>query len=64
LMDAPTLLRVAGELVAVDAEGLLLTDGLGRRRSVTAARQSFAGELSEGPYSLINPDRTILALCA
>ncbi|MEA4945571.1 MAG: CehA/McbA family metallohydrolase [Propionicimonas sp.] len=64
LMDAPTLLRVAGELVAVDAEGLLLTDGLGRRRSVTAARQSFAGEPSEGPYSLINPDRTILALCA
>ncbi|WP_350348246.1 CehA/McbA family metallohydrolase [Agromyces sp. G08B096] len=64
LMGTPALLRVGGELVAVDAEGLVLVDGAGRRRTVTSARASFAADPADGPFHLVLADRRIMALSA
>ncbi|MFD5863564.1 CehA/McbA family metallohydrolase [Agromyces sp. NPDC127015] len=64
LMRAPALVRLGDEVVAVDAEGLVLVDGFGRRRSVRAARESFAADPADGPHYLVLADRRIMALCA
>jgi len=64
LMTAPALLRLGDDVVAVDAEGLVLVDGAGRRRRVRAARESFAADPADGPFHLVLDDRRIMALCA
>lgn len=64
LFTAPVLLRVDGELLAIDADGLILVNGTGERRSVHGDRVSFAGDIEAGPYYLLHPDRSIAALCA
>ena len=63
-MTAPALLRLGDDVVAVDAEGLVLVDGAGRRRRVRAARESFAADPADGPFHLVLDDRRIMALCA
>ena len=40
--DGPLLLRVDGELMAIDADGTLLVDFTGRRRPVIGNRAAFA----------------------
>ncbi|WP_127791887.1 CehA/McbA family metallohydrolase [Agromyces sp. LHK192] len=64
LMGVPALVRLGGDVVAVDAEGLVLVDGAGNRRSVRSARETFAADPADGPYHLVLADRRILALCA
>ncbi|WP_157006326.1 CehA/McbA family metallohydrolase [Agromyces laixinhei] len=64
LMSAPALVRLGDELVAVDAEGLILVDGFGRRRSVRSAREAFAADPADGPFHLVLADRRVMALCA
>lgn len=65
LMLAPALLRVGGELVAVDAEGLVLVDAAGgRRRTVRSSRESFTADPADGPFRLELADRRIMALSA
>lgn len=63
LLTAPILLRVDDELVAVDADGLMLVDASGRRRPVRGRCARFRGDLSDGPYQLVHADRQIVALC-
>ncbi|MEI3844774.1 MULTISPECIES: CehA/McbA family metallohydrolase [Microbacterium] len=64
VLTAPVLLRLDGALVAIDADGLILVDGLGGRRTVHGARAEFDADPAAGPYSLLHPDRRILALSA
>ncbi|UOE43518.1 CehA/McbA family metallohydrolase [Agromyces larvae] len=64
LMAAPALVRVGDELVAVDADGLILVDGAGRRRMVRGARAGFTLDRADGPFHLADSDRRILALSA
>lgn len=64
VLHAPVLLRVDGELLAIDADGLILVDGAGERRSVRGHRASFDLDMAHGPYCLLHPDRSIAALCA
>lgn len=64
LFTAPVLLRIDDELLAIDADGLTLVNGLGERRSVTGNRVCFSGAAEAGPYYLLHPDRSIAALCA
>ncbi len=61
--DAPVLLRVDGELVAVDADGTLLVDFEGRRRPVrgSVARTALSGP---GPYWLEDAKAQVLAISA
>lgn len=60
--DAPVLLRVAGEFVAVDADGLLLVEAAtGRRQSVRGDRVRVAA--APGPHLLEDHDGTVVALC-
>ncbi|AYY13893.1 hypothetical protein EF847_15500 [Actinobacteria bacterium YIM 96077] len=58
--DGPALLRVDGELVAVDAKGTLLTDTLGRRRPVHDDLARFPA--TSGPHWLETPDAAVLAI--
>jgi hypothetical protein len=60
--DAPVLLRVGDELVALDADGSYLVDREGGRRVVQGDRRSLPA--GPGPYRLEAPDNTVLALCA
>jgi hypothetical protein len=64
LMTAPALLRLGDDVAAVDADGLVLVDGAGRRRLVRGARESFAADPADGPFHLVLDDRRIMALCA
>lgn len=64
LFTAPVLLRVDGELLAIDADGLILVDGLGERRTVRGARASFDADPAHGPYTLVLADRSVVALAA
>ncbi|MDA4895982.1 hypothetical protein PFZ55_54980, partial [Streptomyces sp. MS2A] len=64
VLTAPVLLRLDGALVAIDADGLILVDGLGGRRTVHGVRAEFDADPAAGPYSLLHPDRRILALSA
>ncbi|MFF2031210.1 CehA/McbA family metallohydrolase [Arthrobacter sp. NPDC058192] len=60
-IDAPLLLRVDGELLAVDAEGTLLIDFEGRRQLIRGPRVTIK-DRGAGPYRLETADRQILAL--
>jgi len=64
LFTAPVLLRIEGELWAIDAEGLILVNGYGDRVTVGSPRQAFESDPSAGPYYLLHPNREIAALCA
>lgn len=58
--DGPLLLRVDGQLVALDAEGTVFVTLDGRRRVVRSAREELPDGM--GPYRLETPDRRILAI--
>lgn len=64
VFTAPVLLRLDGDLLAIDADGLILVDGRGERRRVDGARASFAADPAAGPHYLLHQDRQIAALCA
>ena len=64
VLTAPVLLRVDGEVMAIDADGLVLVDGYGRRQAVHGDEVGFVADPSHGPYCLLRADRTIAALCA
>lgn len=57
----PVLVRVADELVAIDAAGCVLIDEQGRREVVRADQQSWAGHT--GLHRLVAADGTMLAVC-
>jgi hypothetical protein len=60
--DAPALLRVEDELVAIGADGCLLADAAGRRRLVRGDPARFAGE--PGPHRLETPMGAVVSICA
>jgi hypothetical protein len=60
-IDAPLLLRVDGELIAIDAEGTILVDFEGRRQLIHAPYAAIDSR-GAGPYRLETSDRRILAL--
>lgn len=60
-IDSPLLLRVDGELLAIDADGTLLIDFEGRRRLVRGPMVSFQ-DFGPGPFRLETADRQILAV--
>jgi hypothetical protein len=60
--SGPALLRVDGDLVAVDADGALLVDSGGRRRLVRADRAVFPA--GPGPHWLEDGRAQVLALSA
>lgn len=68
--DAPVLLRVGDELLALGAEGTVLVDASGRRTPIHADRASLAvdrdgpGGAGLGPYYLQSPDRRVVAVTA
>lgn len=62
LLTAPALVRLEGELVAVDADGLALVDAHGRRRVVRGDRVRFEADPGRGPYVLMCARRRCLAL--
>jgi hypothetical protein len=64
VLTAPVLLRVADEVIAVDAEGLILVNAHGERRIVSSRHQAYSADPAEGPYYLLHPDRQIAALSA
>lgn len=59
--DAPVLVRVGGELHALDAEGTFLTGPAGRRVPVRSARARFAAE--DGPHWLEDAETAVIAIC-
>ncbi|UFU03157.1 CehA/McbA family metallohydrolase [Ruania suaedae] len=60
---AAVLLRVAGELVAIGAEGAVLTDVDGRSQVIGAVRVSIPLERAgRGPFRLTSPGRELLAI--
>ncbi|UUL76966.1 hypothetical protein NG819_04690 [Pseudarthrobacter sp. Fe7] len=62
-IDAPLLLRVDGELLAIDAEGTILVDFEGRRQLIRNPREAL-NVPGAGPYRLETADRRIIALTA
>lgn len=60
-IDAPVLLRVDGELLAIDADGTLLIDFEGRRQLIRGPRVSIK-DPGVGPFRLETADRQILAM--
>lgn len=60
--DAPVLLRVEGELVAIDADGAQLVCRDGRRTPVHGIRRTLPGH--PGPHVLERTDRRVLSLSA
>ncbi|WP_051432806.1 CehA/McbA family metallohydrolase, partial [Promicromonospora kroppenstedtii] len=65
----PVLVRVGDDLVAVDADGTVLVEGLpdggiDRRRRVRGDRVTFSAPREHGPYRLEAADRTLLAISA
>ncbi|NUS65814.1 MAG: CehA/McbA family metallohydrolase, partial [Saccharothrix sp.] len=65
----PVLVRAGDDLVAVDADGTVLVEGLpdggtDRRRRVRGDRVTFAAPPGQGPYRLEAADRTLLAISA
>lgn len=59
--DGPVLLRVAGELVALGAEGLLLAGPDGRRTPVWDDPMCVPD--ADGPHLITDHDGAVLALC-
>ncbi|WP_309103656.1 CehA/McbA family metallohydrolase [Microbacterium sp.] len=64
VFTAPVLVRIEGDVIATDADGTILVDGEGRRRSVRDDLSVFEADPAAGPYYLLHPDRRIAALCA
>ena len=62
-LSAPVLLRVEDDVVAVDAAGAVLVDAEGRRRRITADRQTVPGGWGRGLLHLQDADRRVLAIC-
>lgn len=60
-IDSPVLLRVDGELLAIDAEGTLLIDFEGRRQLIRGPHVSIQ-DPGMGPFRLETADRQILAV--
>lgn len=60
--DAPVLLRVGNELVAVGADGTVLIDVAGRRRAVRGSLVRLPG--APGPHHLETPAAEVVSLCA
>ncbi|MFD7307837.1 CehA/McbA family metallohydrolase [Promicromonospora sp. NPDC059942] len=65
----PVLVRVGDDLVAVDADGTVLVEGVpdggtDRRRRVRGDRVTFPAPTEHGPYRLEAADRTLLAISA
>lgn len=60
-IESPLLMRVDGELLAIDAEGTLLIDFEGHRRLVRGSTVSFK-DTGPGPFRLETADRQILAV--
>ena len=60
--DAPVLLRVEGDLVAVGADGTVLVDAEGRRQVVRGDERRFRG--AAGPHRLETPMAEIVSICA
>jgi hypothetical protein len=63
----PALVRVGDDLVAVDADGTVLVEGVpsggtDRRRHVRGDRVTFSAPPERGPYRLEAADRTLLAI--
>ncbi|MFT4234830.1 MAG: CehA/McbA family metallohydrolase [Microbacterium sp.] len=63
LLHAPILLRDDDRLTALDADSLVLVDGAGRRQTVRGDRVTLSAPREDGPFQLLGPDRSILALC-
>jgi hypothetical protein len=59
-VDEPVLLRVDDELVAIGADGTLLTDPYGRRRVVRGETARFPG--APGPHLLETPLAEVVAI--
>ena len=59
--DAPALVRIEDELVAVAADGTVLRDTVGRAR-LLHGDQVVIPDRGEGPYRLEAPDGTLLAI--
>jgi hypothetical protein len=60
--EAPLLLRVGHELVALDADGAMLVCPDGRRVPVRGDRATFDGH--DGRHLLERTDRTVVAIAA
>jgi hypothetical protein len=60
--DGPLLLRVGDDLLALDADGLLLTDPAGHRRLVTGTHATFPA--TPGPHWLEDHRTAVRALTA
>lgn len=60
-MHGPILVRVEDALVAVDAEGAVLWDAVGRARRIHANQESIT-DWGTPPYHLVDDRRRILAL--
>lgn len=60
--DAPVLLHVGDEWVAVDADGAMLVCADGRRTPVRGDLQRFTGH--DGPHLLERSDRTVVSVAA
>jgi hypothetical protein len=58
---APVLLRVAGDLVAVDADGLVVVGPDGRRTPVRGELASLPDR--PGPHLLVDDEGAVVALC-
>jgi hypothetical protein len=59
-VDAPAVLRVDDELVAVDADGLLLVDTTGRRRPIHGDPARFPADA--GPHWIETPMSEVIAI--
>lgn len=64
IFTAPVLLRVDGEVIAIDADGLVLVDALGRRQTVHGNEVGFVADPAHGPHCLVDANRKMVALCA
>lgn len=64
VLTAPVLLRLDGDVLAVDADGAVLVDVEGRRRRIRGDRVTVPGSWGEGVLRLEGEsDRRLLALC-
>lgn len=62
--DAPVLLRLGDELLALDADGAVLTYPDGSQRVVRGDRARLpAGDAADGPHILESPTTEVIALC-
>lgn len=59
---APALLRIDGELLALDADGTLLVDRVGRRTAIRGDRARLPA--AEGPYRIDDHEGGVVAICS